>query len=926
MHLRFRQLAVAFVFALLAPTDGFGAPGDLDTQFGGFGNGGHIQLTFFPQALAIDAQGRLVLVGKLGGHPYIQRRSGPKFRDVEEATFKYLDNEYDSEATAVAIAPDGKIAVAGYSAAGNDVEYAVALLNPDLLLDTTFAGDGTTVFELSSFNSGGRASAVLVSDDNQIVVAGSTGIAYSPTGSDFSVARLNADGTLDSTFSDDGRAIFAVTDGTDKVLALAFDAAGRILLAGNANDNFGVMRINDDGTPDGDFDDDGFVSVDFDDGREWAYGVAVGADGKIALAGGHASDPSTMKVARLLDDGTLDDSFDGDGRATTSVDGEAAAFNVAIQPDGKIIAGGVNHFDGDPDNFMLVRYGLSGFPDPTFGDNGIVLTSFGNEASIEAMALQTDGWIVAAGFGGHLVRYRSDGSLDAGGIVQVVFDPVQVEGFASAVALDSQKRLVVAGHVKIGLDNYDPAVARFRTDAPGTLDHSFGNGDPKLGTSVYGSPLEEQISGMTVFLDKTIVVGQIGTSPNLDFYIGRFKSDGTPDEGCALFGYNVRDFGHGDDSARAVAVGVGSTFVAGTVNGPIDADYGVVPFNSDCTENTGYGVQRVDFGAGDTLGGQVLQIPKFADFPNPEKEVLAGSMNGDIALTRVAAEPLLPGFGAHEIDTGFGTGGKTVVQTGGTENVTAFGRQSDGTLIVAGTNATIDNADFFVARFTAAGFLDTTFGTGGFAYADFGLDDRAYAIAIRKDNSIAVAGCTNGSRFAVAQFTASGQLDSGFAGDGTATVEVGSDADECARAVRFIGPKRIVLAGFSSGGGRPNFALAELETTVDPLATTTTTEPPATTTTTPPPTTTLPPTTTTTTTTTSTTTTVPSGTCADANDDGSVTATDALIVLRVSVGSTSCLACVCDVDDSGGTTASDALRVLRAAVGQNVTLNCPPCG
>jgi hypothetical protein len=70
---------------------------------------------------------------------------------------------------------------------------------------------------------------------------------------------------------------------------------------------------------------------------------------------------------------------------------------------------------------------------------------------------------------------------------------------------------------------------------------------------------------------------------------------------------------------------------------------------------------------------------------------------------------------------------------------------------------------------------------------------------------------------------------------------------------------------------------------------------------------------------------VPDGVYGDANDDGSVTATDALIVLRVSVGSASCRACVCDADDSGTTAATDALRVLRVAVGQNVTLQCPPC-
>ena len=68
------------------------------------------------------------------------------------------------------------------------------------------------------------------------------------------------------------------------------------------------------------------------------------------------------------------------------------------------------------------------------------------------------------------------------------------------------------------------------------------------------------------------------------------------------------------------------------------------------------------------------------------------------------------------------------------------------------------------------------------------------------------------------------------------------------------------------------------------------------------------------------------GTCGDANSDGSITATDALIVLRTAVGSSFCLLCICDVDSSSSNSASDALRVLRVAVGLPVTLDCPDCG
>jgi hypothetical protein len=70
---------------------------------------------------------------------------------------------------------------------------------------------------------------------------------------------------------------------------------------------------------------------------------------------------------------------------------------------------------------------------------------------------------------------------------------------------------------------------------------------------------------------------------------------------------------------------------------------------------------------------------------------------------------------------------------------------------------------------------------------------------------------------------------------------------------------------------------------------------------------------------------LPTGICGDANDSGDVSASDALIALRVSVDIGECLDCVCDADGSGGLGAPDALRILRYSVGQPVTLDCPAC-
>lgn len=65
--------------------------------------------------------------------------------------------------------------------------------------------------------------------------------------------------------------------------------------------------------------------------------------------------------------------------------------------------------------------------------------------------------------------------------------------------------------------------------------------------------------------------------------------------------------------------------------------------------------------------------------------------------------------------------------------------------------------------------------------------------------------------------------------------------------------------------------------------------------------------------------------CADPDDSGSTTASDALFVLQAAVGQHGCDACLCDIDGSGTATSTDALRVLQLAVGQSVTPACPVC-
>jgi uncharacterized delta-60 repeat protein len=137
--------------------------------------------------------------------------------------------------------------------------------------------------------------------------------------------------------------------------------------------------------------------------------VAIQPNHKI-VAAGFTGAGDDFALARYNLDGSLDTSFDGDGKVTTDFGGLDGALGVAIQPDRKIVAAG---FTGD--DFSLARYNLDGSLDTSFGGDGKVTTDFGGFDQAFEVAIQPNGSVVAAGFTGDdfaLARYNRDGSLD----------------------------------------------------------------------------------------------------------------------------------------------------------------------------------------------------------------------------------------------------------------------------------------------------------------------------------------------------------------------------------------------------------------------------------------------------------------------------------------------------------------------------------
>ena len=374
------------------------ADGELDPAFG---IGGKVTTAFgVPAATAtsvvLQPDGKIVAAGWLFDET----------ANIDFALARYnadgsLDNSFgiggrvrtdffglDDVANAVARQADGKIIAAGTARVGFDLRIALARYNVDGSLDSTFDGDGKAVTPDAS----GVAYGVVVQPDGKIVVAGSN----------FALVRFNVDGSLDTGFGKGGE--FAIRGFGATAMTLQLD--GKIVVAGSINssgtgDDFAVVRVNSDGSLDKTFGSAGIVTTDFFGSGDVAWAVTLQPNGRI-VAGGYAADSLStgphFGVARYDADGSPDLTFDGDGRTSTDFPGfDEVAFGVAVKADGKILAAG-RTFGTAGYDFAIARYAPEGVEDPGFGTSGRVTTDFfGRNDGIRGILIQPDGKIIAAG-------------------------------------------------------------------------------------------------------------------------------------------------------------------------------------------------------------------------------------------------------------------------------------------------------------------------------------------------------------------------------------------------------------------------------------------------------------------------------------------------------------------------------------------------
>jgi uncharacterized delta-60 repeat protein len=578
---------------------------------------------------------------------------------------------------------DGKFLIGGSFTSYNGVaKTGLVRINPDGTLDTTFNQGGSGAANI--------VNGISVQPDGKIIISGSF-ISYNGV-SRLAVARLNADGTLDTSFAS------PFASGGPYVESTNLQPDGKIIIAGNFNlfGKFNIGRLNSDGSPDSTFNAGGFGA------NSGAYAIATQADGKILIGGAFTNynGATAFKLARLNPDGSLDGSFN-----VPFFLGNGTEF-IEVLPDGKIlIAGG--YFDGT-DGVAIARLNPDGSADETFAQ---VLT----DAAGYHIARQADGKLILTGLFNkindvprrNIVRLNGNGSVDATfGAALSTF--AQVFDVAPAAG----GKTIVAGNFRLAGGAIRPRLARFNPD--GTLDPTFDTGTSTSPDLVSAFNL---INTVAVQPDGKILIGGAfgGYNGTLRRGVARLNPDGTLDETFSagledpFFFQNVR-FEH------ILPLADGKIMVAGQLLQGTSSvtSFVLIRLNSDGSRDLSF-----TDGSGNGFGQRVVAQPD-------GKFVLVGNFT---FYNNTAKNRIVRVNPDSSIDQQFSIG------TGPNASVLNVALQPDGKLLIGGQFTTYNGTPRSrMARLNSDGTLDVGFNVGS------GADANVTSFALQPDQKVIAGG------------------------------------------------------------------------------------------------------------------------------------------------------------------------------------------
>ena len=654
-----------------------------------------------------------------------------------------------AEGRTILIHPDGRIVIAG-TAFGGPADFVLARYQPDGSLDATFSVDGKVTTNVFAHD---VVSDMALQADGKILVAGwvlGAGVA-----SDFALVRYNVDGSLDTTFGVNGIVITDVLGGDDVAASVSVQTDGRIVVTGDASRDVALVRYNADGSLDTSFAGDGTVTTTFNVlGGDSAASSLIQPDGRIVVAGWVMNDALEMEIAlaRYNVDGSLDASFGTGGKLTTPIQAGAEAFGVVRQPDGKIVVSGYSDDASGNRDFALARYNADGTLDSTFSGDGIVTTSFGTSAIAYGIVIQPDGRIVVAGFAGDdfaLARYESDGDLDT------TFDADGKVVTDFLLRHEQGWDLALQPDGRIVVSGFtrgtgtDYEAAVLRYNADGSLDSTFGGVNTVSGTVAYTEDGPPVVLDSSLTLFDTELVAQ-GHFDGASLVLVR-NGGANPQDAFSASG----PLGSLVESTNLRYGGVTVGTVADNSGGRLE-----LTFNADATLTRVTGVlQSIAYRNTSEAPPPSVQIDWLFSDGNTGSQGPGGALAAHGSSTVTIA-------GINDAPTFKIERGRVFVDNFASD-AHGVAVRPDGKLVIGG----IFGNDFMVMQFNADGSPDTAFGSNGRVTTNVVASDEATDMQLQPDGKILLVGSAadfagSNRDFVLARYLSDGTLDATFGGDG----------------------------------------------------------------------------------------------------------------------------------------------------------------
>ena len=668
------------------------------------------------------------------------------------------------------------------------------------------AGEGTVARYLpdgtpdSSFGSGGiapfpnYARGLALTSTGRIVVVGGSAVAGS---TQFVVARYMPNGSLDTSFDGDGIASSSFTGIYTEARGVVVQANGRIVVVGVSGNSIAAVRYLANGTLDTTFDGDGKLERQIS-ASDSANAVAVQANGRIVIAGTSLPTGSfrrSVLAMRLLPSGALDRSFDGDGFAMTNATSSSTEFGngISIQADGKLVVSGHSRASFT-DRLALFRYNSDGSLDPTFDGDGVKLvgvsTVGGSNYTGNGVVVQSDGKIVTQA-NSLVYRFNSDGSSDT------TFNSF---GFAGVLGSSRSLSVLANGSILVpGVYNQLYGIAKLNAD--GSRDLTFSRDGHEFGSP--GSSVDVAAASILQADGKQLVVG----NSNNRFGIARYNSNGTLDTTYGQGGKATVAFADAwDVKAKDVAVQAdGKILIVGSsryyTGTNLKDRFTLVRLNPNGSLDTtfaGDGIAEVDSeGSG---GGNSVTVQANG------RIVVAGAFRNYFSVLRFMPNGTL--------DRSFSGDGIAYIQAAMNSEALDVVVQPDGKLLAVGSYIQSSSARYasalMMARFNPNGAFDTAFGTNG-RRVELGLEQRSgEQVELLSDGSFLVVGNaaiynSNSltSNMAISKFNGDGSLFGSFGVSGSQIVpfqrsiwDFGSDrVNALAKGLLVQADGKIVIGG-----------------------------------------------------------------------------------------------------------------------------------